>query len=81
VTWDQNTKIVSDVQVSSRGVVEVGQDTIHFEQNLAEKIYDSLHNNTKLESHHLEEEVRLLIRKYVNRLRGIKPLVIIHNHD
>jgi ribonuclease J len=81
LTWDHKTKEISDVQVSSKGVVEIGQDAVNFEQALAEKIYDFLQNNTKLAAHQLEEEVRLLIRKYINRFRGIKPLVVIHNHD
>jgi len=81
LTWDHKTKEISDVQVSSKGVVEIGQDAVNFEQALAEKIYDFLQNNTKLAAHQLEEEVRLFIRKYINRFRGIKPLVVIHNHD
>lgn len=81
LTWDHKTKEISDVQVSSKGVVEIGQDAVNFEQALAEKIYDFLQNNTKLAAHQLEEEVRLLVRKYINRFRGIKPLVVIHNHD
>lgn len=81
LTWNHKTKEIADVQVSSKGVIEIGQDAINFEQTLAEKIYDFLQTKTRLPSHQMEEEVRLLIRKYINRLRGIKPLVIIHNHD
>lgn len=81
LNWDPKTKAILDVQVSSRGVVEVGQDATSFEQILAEKIYDSLKKGTKLSPHQMEEEVRLLIRRHISRLRGIKPLVIIHNHD
>lgn len=82
LTWDSKTKKVADVQVSSRGVVEVGQETDTFEQVLAEKIFDGVQQkDSKLSTHKMEEEVRLLIRRYVSRLRGVKPLVIIHNHD
>lgn len=79
--WDQEKHKILDVQVSSRGVIEIGIDSQNFEQNMAEKIFEFIKNNKKLASHHLEEEVRLLIRRQINRLRGIKPLVIIHNHD
>ncbi|MBH1989688.1 MAG: ribonuclease J [Alphaproteobacteria bacterium] len=81
LNWDPKTKAILDVQVSSRGVVEVGQDAASFEQILAEKIYDSLKKGAKSSPHKMEEEVRLLIRRHISRLRGIKPLVIIHNHD
>ncbi|MDP3640836.1 MAG: hypothetical protein Q8R43_00140, partial [Alphaproteobacteria bacterium] len=81
LNWDSKTKAILDVQVSSRGVVEVGQDATSFEQILAEKIYDSLKKGTRSSPHKMEEEVRLLIRRHISRLRGIKPLVIIHNHD
>lgn len=79
--WDQDKHKILDVQVSSRGVIEIGIESQNFEQNMAEKIFEFVKNNKKLASHHLEEEVRLLIRRQINRLRGIKPLVIIHNHD
>lgn len=81
LNWDSKTKAILDVQVSSRGVVEIGQDATSFEQILAEKIYDSLKKGTKSSPNKMEEEVRLLIRRHISRLRGIKPLVIIHNHD
>ena len=81
LNWDSKTKAILDVQVSSRGVVEIGQDSASFEQILAEKIYDSLKKGTKSSPHQMEEEVRVLIRRHISRLRGIKPIVIIHNHD
>lgn len=81
LNWDSKTKKIADVQVSSRGVVEAGKEAAEFEQILAEKIYDALLNNKKTVANQMEEEVRLLIRRHINRLRGIKPLIIIHNHD
>jgi ribonuclease J len=81
LNWDSKTKAILDVQVSSRGVVEVGQDAVGFEQILAEKIYDSLRKSSKSSHHQVEEEVRLFIRRHISRLRGIKPMIIIHNHD
>lgn len=82
LTWEAKTKKIADVQVSSRGVVEVGQETDSFEQVLAEKIFDGVQKkDPRVSMHQMEEEVRLLIRRYISRVRGIKPLVIIHNHD
>lgn len=81
LNWDSKTKKILDVQVSSRGVVELGKDAVDFEQILAEKIYDTLQNNKKIIANKMEEEVKVLIRRHINRLRGIKPLIIIHNHD
>lgn len=81
LNWDSKTKKILDVQVSSRGVVEVGKDAADFEQILAEKIYETLQNNKKIPANKMEEEVKMLIRRHINRLRGVKPLIIIHNHD
>jgi ribonuclease J len=81
LNWDSKTKNILDVQVSSLGVVEVGQDAAGFEQILAEKIYDSLRKGAKSSPSKVEEEVRLFIRRHISRLRGIKPMIIIHNHD
>jgi len=81
LTWNHGTKEISDVQVSSRGVIETGQESQLFEQTIAEKAFDSLKNNKKLTNHEVEEEVKLLIRRHISRLRGIKPLVVVHNHD
>jgi ribonuclease J len=81
LNWDSKTKKILDVQVSSRGVVESGKDAVDFEQILAEKIYETLQNNKKIQANKMEEEVKMLIRRHINRLRGIKPLIIIHNHD
>lgn len=81
LTWDSKTREILDVQVSTRGIVEVGVETKNFEQVLADKAVDLLNNKPKWAPHQAEEEVRLLIRRNIHRLRGIKPLVIIHNHD
>lgn len=81
LNWDHKSKEILDVQVSSRGVMEAGSDSQNFEQSMAEKVFEFIQNNKKLANHQMEEEVRLLIRRHINRLRGIKPLVVIHSHD
>lgn len=80
--WADKKKNIRDVQVSSRGVVEAGTESDNFEQTLAEKIVDFIEKTAKKnEAHRLEEEVRVFIRRHVGCIRGIKPVVIIHNHD
>lgn len=79
--WDSKQNKILDVLVSSRGVVEVGKAAESFELTLAEKVFAFLDKEKPKGGHDVEEGVRLLVRRYINKVRGIKPLVIIHNHD
>lgn len=79
--WAEKGGKIMDVQVSTRGAVEVGKDSQEFEQLLAEKILGFLSSKKQIPKHKMEEEVRIFARRHISRVRGIKPIVIIHNHD
>ncbi len=81
LNWSDKKQKVTDVQVSTRGSLEVGKDSQEFEQVLAEKVLSFLGSKKKIPDNKIEEEVRLFARRHINRVRGIKPIIIVHNHD
>lgn len=78
---EQGVVIVSlgkKVQVEMLGVSELGEEKDSLIKELVEKISDHLDAIASDKSVDKEDEVRLVVKRTINRIRGIKPLVVVH---
>lgn len=75
----QGEDSLSDVRITTRGIMEDAAKD--FEKKLMDKVKELFPINTLVSREQLEEDIRILVRRYVLQKRGLKTIVQVHSLD